>query len=389
MSVMQLANGKWRVQIRRKTLKVDAVYDTEAEARNAEAAALGLATEDTSRMTIRQLWERYEASQMFDEKRDNTKRSERNHIRAVLDELGDYAVLDLAADTGPIYDYMDKRARAISQRTKKKYSPTTRRLEIAALSSLIAYAKHRRIVRENFVSNISRPVSKKRKRRVHIEEQGKLSIFARNSDPAVAQAARFLLLIRHLACRPGELVELLIEDVNLSASELTFRDTKNHTDRCVHVSSEAAALLHLQLASAPAECPFVFQTWSRYKRKWVHYNYAHGVTLLRELQVIGKDMHAHAGRREFISRAIEAGLPLLTIKKQTGHKSTQALEIYDEALSLAPEIRAQIDALADTVKQENLLGAFEAAGLTQEQRAKLLKMLGKDGWVNPFPGDKK
>ena len=106
--------------------------------------------------------------------------------------------------------------------------------------------------------------------------------------------------------------------------------------------------------------------------------YANGVKLLRRLGVVLPDYHAHAGRREFVSRAIEGNVPHMTIKKQTGHKSTQALEIYDRGLSTAPTIRAELDRLAADVKDEGLLGALRALGLTPEQERKLAAMQGKD-----------
>lgn len=388
MSVVQLASGRWRLQIRRKTLKVDELYDSEEEAKAAEQALLGAHVDVSKGMTLAQLWERYTGSQMFEEKADNTQRTERTHIKPVLEAFGDCTAADLEADVGAIYDYIEARRKVVSKRTGKKLSNTTRRLELAALSSLIAYAKQRRLVRENFVASISRPAQGKRKRRVAPVEQGKLALFSRNSDPDIAKAARFMLLIRHLGCRPGELAELRAADVELDARQLLFRDTKNKTDRRVHITSDAATLLHLQLPDKPEDSPYVFSTWSKNKRQWVPYNYCNGVRRLKELEVIDADMYAHAGRREFISRAVEAGVPLMTIKKQTGHKSTQALEIYDEGLTTAPEVRAALDALASTVSKENLMSVFDALGMTDEQRAKLNQMMGTDGWVAPFKDDK-
>lgn len=384
MSVTRLASGSWRVQIRRKTLQVDDVYPTESAAREAEAAALAVHAESSDELTIRALWERYEKSVQFDQKATNTQLTERSRIKPVLAELGRYTLAHLEADTGPIYDYIDKRSRQVSARTKRRMSKAGVRLEVAALSAVVAFAKKRKLVRENFVKTISRPTVERRKRRVTPVEQGKLKLYATNTDLAVAQASRFLLLVRHLGCRPGELKELLIADVDLEAREVLFRDTKNHTDRRVHVTDEALGLLQWQLQGNPEECTFVFPTWSQRKRSWVSYNYSHGVNLLRDLEVIAQDMHAHAGRREFVSRAVEAGVPLLTIKKQTGHKSTQALEIYDEGLSVAPDIRAQLDALAAAVKDENLLAELKAAGMTDEQLAIFRRRAGLDGEVDPF-----
>ncbi len=384
MSVMKLANGKWRVQIRRKTLKVDELYDTEDAARAAEAAALSMQPEDGKGLTIKALWLRYSESMLFEQKAANTQTTERGRIVPVLAALGHYTLADLDADPGPIYDYIDKRCRHISERTKKRISKHSVRLEVATLSAVVAFAHNRKLIRENFVSGISRPVGEKRKRRVSPLEQGKLKLFTTNSDPAVSQASRFLLLIRHLGCRPGELKGLLAADVDLDKREVLFRDTKNGEDRRVHLTDESRGLLEWQLQAMPAGSIFAFPTWSPYKKAWVEYNYAHGVNVLRELEVIAEDMRAHAGRREFISRAIEAGVPLLTIKKSSGHKSTQALETYDEGNSVAPDVRDQLDDLAERVRGENLVGELKAAGMTDEQLAVFLRRTGQDGTVDPF-----
>lgn len=42
MSVYRLANGRWRCQVRRKSFEFNENYDTEEEARQAQAIADGL-----------------------------------------------------------------------------------------------------------------------------------------------------------------------------------------------------------------------------------------------------------------------------------------------------------------------------------------------------------
>lgn len=388
MGIFQAANGRWRLQLRRKHLRVDEYFDTEEEAKAAELEALEALAPSSDKLTLSRLWERYSQSQQFEDKAVNTQTTERTRIRPVLAKLGNYTLAELEDNPGAIYDYMDARRKVVSARTNKRISNASIRLEIAALSALVEFAKKRRMVRENFVSHISRPAQNKRKRRVAPVEQGRLKLFTRNSNPDIAKAARFLLLVRHLGCRPGELMALAVRDVLLDTSEVIFRDTKNGTDRRVHATAEARELLALQLEDLPSKCEYMFFTWSRFEQAFVPYNYAHGVRILRELEVISKDMHAHAGRREFVSRAIESGVELLTIKKQTGHKSVQALEIYDEGLATAPEVRQQLDALAAKVADENLWGAMEAAGMTLEQRQTLLDKLGHSEWKTPPGWDK-
>lgn len=389
MSVIPLPGGKYRVQIRRKSLQLDEVFSTEAEAKEAEARALAKHTQADS-LTLARLFEMYVNSSQFDDKSEQTKATERSRIKPVLDKLGRYAVGELEANTHIIYEYIDARRKVISPRTGKRLSNSSVRLEIAALSAVVEFAKKRQMIRANFVTGISRPAASKRKRRVSPKEQGQLQIYARNADLRFAQIARFLLLIRHLGCRPGELKALRVSSVNLDRRELTFFETKNGKDRRVHVTDDPAELLHLQLGDVMTGCPYVFGTWSSRAKQWVPYNYAAGVNLLREHRIIDPDYAAHAGRREFISRAIESNMSYGTIKKQTGHQSTQALEIYDEGLSTAPEIRAELDRLAQKVQNENLLGTFEALGLTAEQKIKYAEILGlSGGWVNPFDEKRK
>ena len=386
MGITKLPGGKFRLQIRQKHLQVDESYATREAAEAAEAAHLSLKSQDWRGMTLNQLWPRYTESIGFLKKESKTQSTERGRIKPVLEKLGNYLFTELEADVSIVEDYRDMRLMHKSPRTAKLMSDTSVRLELAALVCLVKFAKRRKIINTNFMMHVERPAPGQRKRRVSPKEQGSMTIYSRNSDPEVSKAARFQMLIRHLGCRPGELMQLLVSNISLEQRELTFMKTKNGTDRCIHITSDAETMINLQLAELPEDSPYLFPTWSPYKKCWVPYNYAKGVNRLRELGIVEEDYHAHAGRREFVSRAIEAGVPLLTIKKLTGHKSTQALEIYDQGKATSPDIREAMDKLAALVKSEGLMGAFEAAGLTPEQKRKMLAQLGQDGTKSPFPG---
>jgi hypothetical protein len=88
--------------------------------------------------------------------------------------------------------------------------------------------------------------------------------------------------------------------------------------------------------------------------------------LLKHNNVVEADFHAHAMRREFISRAIESSMNYATIRKQTGHHSTQAIEIYDEGLSTAPEIRAALDEHSSLIFKDINTGFMLSSGFSQE-----------------------
>lgn len=378
MSIMQLPSGKYRVQIRRKGFpKYDKVFATKAEAETAQAAITGeqKVVDAPSEITLSECWARYCQSQTFLQKAVATRRTEAGRIKPVLAVLGQYSLVNLQSAPSLIYDYIDKRSTTVSAKTKKLLKSTNIRLEIAALSSVIAFAKQRSIVQANFVRQIQRPAQSKKKRRVDGVEVAGLRSVALSNDSRLAESARFVLLLRYLGCRPGELARLKRADVSLPKSELTFRDTKyQKRDRLIHLTPAAVGLLDTQTRYC-RECgidsPYVFSTPSVNGTKenpiYVHYNYESGVKALRKLGVIEKTFHAHAMRREFISRAIETGLPYATIRKVTGHHSTQAIEIYDEGLSTAPEIRAALNEHENAISADEVAGMMRRMGATPEQ----------------------
>lgn len=375
MGIVKLPGDRYRLQVRRKGFPtVDKVFQTLEEAQAAHDSALARAQDplDTADdMTIAQAWAKYQQSTEFEDKAPRTQGTEKGRIMPILERLGGYSLARLAANPRIVWQYVDDRKKDVSPRTRKKLSSTSIRLELAALSSVAAWAVKRQILMKNFVKDIQRPTQVKRKRRVPHIEQGAIELATRKEDvPMLAQAARFQLLLRYLGCRPGELSMMRRTDISFANKSATFRDTKyKGEDRLVHVTNPAIHLLNAQYAFALENAPdskYLFSTQGR-DNAWKPYNYAWGVTLLKEAGIVGKDFHPHAMRREYISRAIEGGIPYSTIRKQTGHHSTQAIEIYDEGLSTAPEIRKALDEHSKNVTMEMFVGLMLRQGLTMEQ----------------------
>ena len=389
MSVYQLKNKRWRVQVRRQGFPaLDAVFATKGEAslRQAQFETECAAAAKPADVTLTALWERYEASHEFLTKSEHTRKTEASRIKPVLDALGAYSLKRLEERPHLVYDFIDTRSKAVSPKTKRRLSSSSVRLEVSALSSAIGWAQRRKLVMSNFVRGISRPGQAKRKRRVPVVEQAKLDMAVGQWDePKLAEAARFALLLRRLGCRPGELAEVLRADLRMRDAELTFRDTKyKRQDRRIPVSDEALGLIDAQLRYAMQECatsPYLFSRRAvkdRDKEPWKPYGYSNAVKRLRDAGVVPQDFHAHAMRREFISRAIEAGMPYATIRKVTGHHSTQAIEIYDQGLAVAPDVRKALDEHQSTVSEELMLGQMEALGFTPQQiESMLMRLQGK------------
>lgn len=396
MGIVRLSDTRFRVQIRRKGFPpYDRVFPSLQEAQAARDAALVQRnnTQDSAEdMTLSMAWESYRLSSDFHDKSENTRKTEEGRIKPVLASLGGYSLANLAAHPRVIKGYIDERRGYVSKKTGRSLSRTSRRLEIAALSSVVAWAVGREYLLRNFVADVTRPGLTKRKRRVPQVEQGKLEIAVmRFDEPRLAEAARFLLLLRFLGCRPGELAGVLRADIRFVKKDITFRSTKyQEEDRLVHVTGEAMSLLDAQYKEAlelAPESPFLFTTKSRKKDEqgdsiWGKYNYSCGVKRLREEGVVAQDFHAHAMRREFISRAIESGLPYSTIRKQTGHHSTQAIEIYDQGLSTAPDIRKALDEHEQATMAERLDGILEAHGFSRQD---IEKFMAKQSGEIPSP----
>ena len=187
MSISQLPNGKWRLQIRRKYLDHDQVFESKKEAQLVETELLKKPKPGKGD-TITTLWLRYQESNDFAQKSEQTQITERNRIKHVLAAMGGVPIQELEGNPARIYDYIDARKKQRTIRTNRPVGNGSIRLEIAALSAVVEFAKKRRIVRENFVSGISRPTVKPRTRRIESTEQGGLNLACRHADYQVAKA---------------------------------------------------------------------------------------------------------------------------------------------------------------------------------------------------------
>ena len=224
MSVFEIGKDRYRVQVRRKGFPTyDQAFATRQLAEAAQARVLGeqklvLKPGD---ITLNEAWERYRDSVDFSRKSDSTQKTELTRIKPVLAVLGEYSLLALQDAPRLIYDYVDRRSKVVSQKTRKTISSSSLRLEIAALSAVAMWAQRRKYIIKNFVRDIARPGLAKRKRRVPPVELGKLELTVMNFDePKLAEAARFLLLLRFLGCRPGELARLLNADIRFSKPQI-------------------------------------------------------------------------------------------------------------------------------------------------------------------------
>jgi integrase len=215
-----------------------------------------------------------------------------------------------------ISSYRDERLNSVHERTKKKISGNTVRLELAFLSSVFKLAQVEwGVCNNNPVLAVRKPkIGKGRERRLLKNEERKIAKFFELHDEQIN-------IIFHLALetamRQGEILGLLWENVNLSIGVAHLPETKNGTWRDVPLSKKARELL-LDMKPKASGRVFTF-TSNAFKSKWRKSIKAMGID----------DLRFHDLRHEAISRLFELGtLNMIEIASISGHKSLAMLKRY-------------------------------------------------------------
>jgi len=373
VAITQLSNGRWRVQIRRKELKLDRVFDTKKEAMQVEAEALGRVKPRETARTLSDVWEKYQQGLEFNSKKPSTQQTERVRSGPLLRELGGLEMQQLTASKAAISEYLAKRSKEKSERTGKVPSGTSLRLELALFSTLCKFAEDIGISSGNPSRGIrKRPKTEVRRRRVGEDEIGELEVWLSDKRGwELHEHCRFMMLLFHIGCRPGELASAKWKNVDLQDRSILFEDTKNGDWRKAHLVEQACDLIADQIKhnkhKTDSKSDYLFSTLSKKTREWKAFNYTQSVKTLKANGVLKDDFHAHAMRREFVSRLIESEVPIMSIKKQTGHGTTAALEIYDQALSTSKVLRDTLDKVAETQAEAAMRDDLRKSGLSRDQ----------------------
>lgn len=363
MGIRLLPSGKFRLQIRRSTLKVDEVFSTLQEAEEALSKYTGASARQIKNArgpTLDEAWALYTEDRAFLEKRPNTRRAEETHVKPVLHALGHKQVKLLDADDVNAY---------IVEQTKAGKAPDTVRNAVAALSSILNYCRDRRLVATNVTIGVKRPRTEPTVKRMPAGHQGALMKVLGHPNYRYRAVARLALLVRETGARPGEWVMVEWDDVHLDEQRVVFRNTKyKRMPRTVPLTKAAMVLLTQQLEDITINMldkfgasELVFPTLSK-DGEITHIHYTGALRDMKKDNLIPKVLRAHNGRHEFISSLVESSdLDDSRIMSLVGHHSPASMQIYTHARNT--RFLPQLEALEERRRKERAHEIAKAMGV--------------------------
>lgn len=384
MSIRQLPSGRWRVQIRRKHLRVDRVYDTRAEARDAERRYLN-AQKGHSGVSLQDAWLDYVESLTYLQKKSRTRDTEASRIKRSLQRYGKRPVTTITSED--VESYITSRMKEASAN-----SADAIRLEVAALSALMNHCRKRGWISSNPCIGVRRPAATIKPRRMAREDEGALIALLSHSNFRFRSAARLCLLVRETGARPGEWKSATYDDVDLENSRVVFQNTKYRGQpRTVPLSDAAVRLLSDQLQDALIDHFDVFGgsnlLFPALGRDGVvrPLHYTGALRDAKKADLLPKRLRAHTGRHEFISTLLEStDLEDARIMAIVGHHSPTSMEAYKHVRNvrflpaiegLEPERRLQRSkALAASLG----IPAALLASYLEHRRSQLTELRGED-----------
>lgn len=359
MGIHLLPSGRYRLQIRRADLQVDATYDTEAAARRAQAQYFGRGVKPRG-PTLEKASELYLGSRQFLEKKANTRRSEETHIKPGLARLGDRALASITPDD---IDAL------ILARQKAGMRPDTLRNEIAALSAVFAFAQKRAMISANPSLGVRRPSAARESRRMAPGDQGALMTLLTHPTYRYRAVARLCLLVRETGAKAGEWSNARWRDVDLDARKMTFRNTKYKgkprtiplTGAAIHVLGDQLDDLTIRQIESFGDSVWVFPAIAR-SGELTSFAYSGSVRDMKAKGLLPSEFRPHSGRHEYISSLVEeSDLDDSRIMTLVGHHSPASMQIYTHARGV--RYRPQREALEASRRAERAIERAKATGM--------------------------
>jgi integrase len=272
------------------------------------------------KMSLADALDRYE-KEIVPTKKASTQIRDARRIKLLKIEFGKYSLSALSSDI--VADYRDRRL-------SSGKSNSTVRLELALLGHLysVAIKEWGIALAYNPIVNIRKPSSGPgRNHRISKVDHDRLSsALSKYSNPML----EWVYIIALETCmRQGEILNLRVQDVDLTRRIVSLRDTKNGSPRTIPLSKEATRVFKeaLEYPMRPKDCALIF--FGEPGRNKMRGPYQLNKAWLAIKQEIGlRELRFHDLRHEAISRLVEAGLSDQEVAAISGHKSAQMLMHY-------------------------------------------------------------
>jgi integrase len=350
-TITPLPSGKFRVQIRRKSLGrhehlADTLEEAQAWANETEARLISRAVLEpltAQGITFERASKLYQESPVHLDKAASTRRREVQCSVHAVAALGAKTLASISRAT--LQRYIDARSASLHPTTGKRTSGDTVRLERAYISAVFRYCLKRELASHNPANaELDLPACKERETRISFRDEARICLdafaYSINHRRSNRNFYPFLQFLFATGMRPGETSRIEISWLNLDSLELSIprRSHKNRTPRLVLITPPLVSMLQGQIEdAAKVGSPYLFWSIAHKTKAVVPYRYNRPWRIICDRLGISPDVVPHSARHEFISRLFE--------KTNLSDSQVAALAGDVHVLSLEPYKHLRINSL--------------------------------------------
>ncbi|MCL1700626.1 tyrosine-type recombinase/integrase [Lysinibacillus sp. Bpr_S20] len=270
--------------------------------------------EQTLRLFARYLFDNFEI--------DDVKSVKAEHVRAYIRSIEERGKFEVSADETPV-NYPERRGDF-----GKPVSKTTIANYVRNIKAFYSHLYSEQLIRSNPLKDLKN-VKPERKIKVMLEDN-ELKQFFRSFDVTKFDQYRDWVIARLIfdtGARIGELLEVVVSDIDLRGNALLLRKTKNSKQRFVYYSEKTRKHLRSWLAYKDrySDSSYVFPTNRGTKLR------IEGVERSFRLRSkdVGLQVTPHLLRNNFAKRYLVNGGDLATLSRLLGHASVDiTAQIY-------------------------------------------------------------
>ena len=268
-------------------------------------------------MTIAQLLAAFDAFNVR-HKADKTVRFYRSRLRLFSAKFGKRPIAQLRPLE--IDEYLEAAGKGADGR---ELSPTTRRSNAVALTTLQSFALEQQLLKKPWFRKLKKPRANRRKR---IPEPHEIAALLKKANPAFRL---IYIALSQSGARPGELCAATIADVirdDRPRIELARHKTAEKTGRSRIIPLQGKFLATVLTAIGDRTSGPIFL--SQHGQGWDVANLSSMHRKLRDAAGLPRDLVLYLARHRFATEALRAGVPMADVSLLLGHADIKTTQIY-------------------------------------------------------------